>query len=330
MNSLAKLAGGLGAALVLSVPVSAATIAEDFSTNPLAHGWSIFGNTNLFHWNNTNQNLRVTWDSSQANSYFHLPLGTILTRSDDFSLSFDLEFIDYVIGSSPGKSGTFETAIGLLNLDQARLTNFFRGAGVNAAYGPKNLVEFNFFPAFDNFLPTIDQVVVSSSNVWLYNDNNLLEMTPGETFRILMDYVAATRTLTTIISNNAVQFGQTQTILVPTNFDFRVTAFSVSSYSDAIQPPPPGSILAHGTVDNISITVPPPPVMNLTGAFSNGVWRAQFTSCTNWSYSLERATEFQSWTNVAASVSGPPPTMILSDTNPPPGRAWYRVKAQRP
>src|SRR5260221_6239186 len=61
------------------------TISEDFATNPLLRDWSVFGDTNLFRWNATNQNLEVTWDSSRSNSYFHLPLGNILARADDFS-----------------------------------------------------------------------------------------------------------------------------------------------------------------------------------------------------------------------------------------------------
>ena len=71
-------------------PRAAATITENFSANPLQNGWQIFGDTNLFQWDSTNQNLAVTWDSSQTNSYFYHPLGTILTRNDDFSLAFDL------------------------------------------------------------------------------------------------------------------------------------------------------------------------------------------------------------------------------------------------
>src|ERR1017187_10525384 len=39
----------------------AATIVEDFSTNPQTNGWQVFGDTNLFYWNSTNQNLEVTW-----------------------------------------------------------------------------------------------------------------------------------------------------------------------------------------------------------------------------------------------------------------------------
>src|SRR5208283_6228045 len=69
----------------------AATLTENFSTDPLQNGWQIFGNTNLFQWNATNQNLAVTWDSSQTNSYFYHPLGTVLTRNDDFSIAFDLQ-----------------------------------------------------------------------------------------------------------------------------------------------------------------------------------------------------------------------------------------------
>src|SRR3569832_1091645 len=79
------------AALISSATGKAATLTEDFSTNPLGHGWRIYGNTNLFHWNSTNHNLAVTWDPSQTNSYFYQPLGTILAKADAFSLSFDLQ-----------------------------------------------------------------------------------------------------------------------------------------------------------------------------------------------------------------------------------------------
>lgn len=316
--------------LSIAPPLSATTFTEDFATNPATTGWQFFGDTNLFVWDSTNQNLRVTWDSSKTNSYFHRPLGTILNSEDDFSLSFDVMLEDYAIGTTPGRFSTFEIAIGFLNLDQATKTNFFRGAGINATYGPKNLVEFNFFPAFDSFLPTLGQVIVSTNNAWRYNDSNLLDLTPGETFAVTMNYVAITRTLTTSISNNAAPYGQTQTILVPTNFDFRVSTLSVSSYSDAVQPPPAGSILAHGTVDNFVVVTPPPPVENLTGTFVGAHWQVQFTSRTNWFYTLERTANLVTWTNAALVSSGNGATLILSDTNPPAGQAFYRVKANRP
>ena len=307
--------------------VNAATFTENFSADPAANGWRVFGNTNQFQWDATNQNLRVTWDSSQTNSYFHRPLGTILTRDDDFLLGFNLTFSDYTNNVTPGKSNSAPAAIGLLNLDQATQTNFLRGTGVNGTYGPKNLVEFDFFPPFSTFLPTIAQVVVSTNNAWLYNHDNLQELTPGETFRITMSYAAATHTLTTIVTNSTGQYGSTQTIVVATNYDFRVATFAISSYSDKFSL---DSILAHGVVDNVTVTVPPPPVQNLSGAFSNGVWRAQFLSRSNWLYTLERTTDFQSWTNVSPAVSGNATNLCLQDTNPPGSRAFYRVRGERP
>ena len=63
---------------------------EIFSSNPLESEWAIHGDNSLFAWDETRQALRVTWDSSRTNSYFHHPLGTTLSASDDFALSFDL------------------------------------------------------------------------------------------------------------------------------------------------------------------------------------------------------------------------------------------------
>ncbi len=303
------------------------TFTEDFSTDPAENGWEIFGNTNLFHWDRTNQNLHVTWDSAQTNSYFHRSLGTILARDDDFSLSFDLTFTDYACGTTPGKPYAAPVALGFLNLAQATDPNFSRGAGVNATYGPRNLVEFNFFPAFDAFLPTIDQVIVSTNNVWLYNDDNLLELTPGETFRVAMAYQAATLTLTTIISHHGAQYGLTQTIQVPTNFDFRVATLAVSSYSDVRDI---GSVLAHGVVDNFVVVTPPAPVENLSGGFASAGWQVQFSSRTNWLYTLERTSDLQLWNTVSPVTPGNGAGLTLTDTNPPAGNAAYRVKAQRP
>jgi hypothetical protein len=85
-------------------------------------------------------------------------------------------------------------------------------------------------------------------------------------------------------------------------------------------------------VDNIVITLPPPPVQNLTGAFSNNVWQAQFISQSNWLYTLQRSANLQSWNNVSAStsISGNGTNLFLPDNNPPPDKLFYRVRADRP
>ena len=119
----------------------AATITEDFSTDPLQHGWQVFGDTNLFAWNSTNRNLEVTWDSTQPNSYFYHPLGAALTRYDDFSLEFDLRLSDIASGVEPGKTGPLEIGLGFLNLAEATSTNFMRGA----YGGAPDVAEFDYY-----------------------------------------------------------------------------------------------------------------------------------------------------------------------------------------
>jgi hypothetical protein len=71
-------------------------------------------------------------------------------------------------------------------------------------------------------------------------------------------------------------------------------------------------------------------VKNLAGAFSGGQWQAQFISCTSWFYTLERSENFQSWTNISPVTAGNGTNLMLSDNNPPPGKAFYRIRAERP
>src|SRR2546430_17254842 len=102
---------------VLSV-ARAITITENFSTDPSLNGWQIFGDTNLFQWDSANQNLAVTWDSSQTNSYFYQPLGATFTKADGFCVQFDLNLKD------ANAIGYFQLAIGLCNFAEATATNF--------------------------------------------------------------------------------------------------------------------------------------------------------------------------------------------------------------
>jgi hypothetical protein len=71
-------------------------------------------------------------------------------------------------------------------------------------------------------------------------------------------------------------------------------------------------------------------VQNLIGAFSNGLWQVRFLSRSNWLYTLERTSDFVSWTDQSPATSGNGMILILSDTNPPATRAFYRVRANRP
>ena len=210
----------------------ATTIAENFSANPLQKGWQIFGDTNLFQWDATHHNLAVTWDSSQTNSYFYHPLGTILTRNDDFSLEFDLQSNDVEAGGYG-----FELAIGFLNLAEATSTNFNRSTGANSP----DLVEFTYFPATAYFDSTVWPLFVDTNSDFNWNgasDYAIYAPTPGDWYHIVMTYTASNQTLVTTMTN----FEQTSgvTIIDPLDLtnpnypftDFRVDAISINSYQD--------------------------------------------------------------------------------------------------
>ena len=310
---------------------SATCIAEDFVANPLQSGWGAFGDTNLFQWDSTNQNLRVMWDSSQSNSFFYHPLGTILARDDDFSLAFDLRLDDIGPGIDPIKTNSFELAIGFLHLGEATRTNLLRGTGSDSP----DLVEFDYF--WDSgYGATVWPAFVDTNSSFNYNssaDYSVFGLAPGDWYHVVMNYTASNQTLVTTLTNSEQPSGVA--ITQPLNgffTDYRVDTIAISSYSDAGQDPEfgEGSILAHGAVDNFVVTVPPQPIQNLSGAFSNSVWQVHFSSRSNWVYTLERTTNFQSWAAASPSVSGNGINLSLSDTNTISGNAFYRVKAERP
>ncbi len=325
-----------GLSIVCAPRCVAATFQEDFSAAPSTRGWKIFGNTNLFEWDSTNQNLRVTWDSSQTNSYCYLPLGTILTRNDDFSFAFDLRLLDASTGDT---TGPLQMALGLLNLADATGTNFARGAGVSP-----NVAEFDYFPAgyfpgYSSPATTQPAFIDRTSSAFAPIDLTPydLALPTGQVMRITFTYTASNQTAALTVTTNGVALAQLPTLALTnpiqsefaaTN-DYRVTVFSISSFSEAGQYPPyVGSILAHGVVDNVALTVPPPPIQNLTGAVSNGVWQVQFANRTNWLYTLERTLDFVSWSGASTTTSGNGTSLVLQDTNSPPARAFYRVRAQ--
>jgi hypothetical protein len=306
--------------MVAASVCGAATIDENFSSNPQQNGWRIFGDTNLFQWDSTNQYLDVTWDSAQSNSYFYLPLGTILAKSDDFSLAFDLR-LDTAEASGFG----FELAVGFLNVAEATSTNFNRSTGATSP----DLVEFTYFPDA-GFGPTIWPILVDTNSLFNWTGANnyaIYPPIPGDWYHIVMTYRASRQTLVTTMTNFEQTSGITVVDPLMTNFtDFRVDTISLNSYRDDGQG---DSIFAQGAVDNLVVTLPPPPIQHLSGAFSNDIWRAWFLSRSNWVYTLQRTTDLQTWTNVSPASAGNGTNLFLPDTHPPTNQAFYRISAQR-
>ncbi|HYG35091.1 MAG TPA: hypothetical protein VEC99_09920, partial [Clostridia bacterium] len=288
---------------------------EDFATDPLARVWSTFGDANLFRWNATNQNLEVTWDSSRTNSYFQLPLGTLLTRRDDFSVALDLTVKDIAIGTNPEKPGTFQIALGFLNQADAERTNFLRGSGSDAP----NLVEFSFFPD-SGFGATVWPTVYSTNSVMNFSsgsDYSLFDLPLGVPMRVVLSYTASNQTASVSITTNGVLVGPLASAPLSSQFtEFVVDTFAIASYSDAGQEPfMPGSVLAHGVVDNLVVSAPLPALRDFQGALVAGNWQASFQTRTNWNYQLQASEDLSTWKNIGEIISGTGQKVLALDTN---------------
>ena len=318
-----------------------ATFTEDFSTNPLQRGWQVFGDTNLFGWNQTNQNLEVTWDSTHPNSYFYRPLNVTLTRYDDFTVEFDLRLSDIASGVEPDKTGPLQIGFGLLNLAGATSTNFMRGKFGAAP----NVAEFDYYaygyyedsgviyPSPASTVPSFIAGTVTNHYAPVFVSVFETQLPTDQTVHIRFAYSGGDQTAIVSTTTSGVPLSQLGPLVLTDSGNsqfaatdnFRVDTFSISSYSSAGDPF--DSVLAHGTVDNLTVTAQLLPITRLTGsANANGVWVAQFFAHSNWLYTLERTSDFKSWMPVSATLRGTEDIMTLQDTSALPAQAFYRIR----
>ena len=305
---------GLFASLL--APVGAATFTENFTRDPAADGWQIFGNTNLFRWDSANQVLDVTWDSTQTNSYFYLPLGKTCTKADSFYLRFDLQLND----ATNFNSG-MELAIGLLHFSDATNSSFSR-----ANFDSPNVCEFDYFPRYvydgKPYPDSVDATIIDASgwNTYFAFDNFTLN--PGVAYRIELAHQAGAGAISCEVSTNGQIISSLPNIYGSAG-DFQLDVLSITSYSDDGSG---DSILAHGTVSNLAFATPLPIEFIQPPAAA----QIQFVSDTNWVYTLQGSADLINWTAVAPGVFGNGTNLLLQATNPPCGAEYYRVSAELP
>jgi hypothetical protein len=308
--------------------VTGTVLAEDFSNNPVADGWQAFGTTNLFTWAAANQGLQVTWDSTQPNSYFYHPLGTIMTSNDAFSVSFDLLLND--ANTNADGTNALDLSIGFLNLSQAENPNFLVGSE-----DATNLAGFQFYPGADGYLPDLEATLQDANGLYYFAYNDV-PWSFGAYYHVIINHAAGTSALTGQVLVN----GRLYTSLPGGGLyggfynegtgDFRLDTVAISSYSDAdsaLYGEGPYSITAHGMVKNFLITAPPPPVSYLFGSLTNNAWQVQFWSRAGWNYTLEKSADLQTWSPPAPPVAGVGGQMTLQDTGAPGQSHYYRVSA---
>jgi hypothetical protein len=160
-----------------------------------------------------------------------------------------------------------------------------------------------------------------------------LKLDTNQLFHVEMRFVAAQQRLVTRMTRNGQPFGPVNDAFLGNYFsDFQVDALAICSYSDEGQPDPDwaGSVLAHGTVDNLTC-ISPSPVSNVAGDFHLRQWRVEVPGQWNWVYTLERTTNSTDWVQVAGPEAGTGSVLILADENAPAGpSSLYRVRATRP
>jgi hypothetical protein len=326
--------GGLALAGLFGSVALAATAAvfqENFASDPASRGWRALGYTNLFQWNAANGNLEVTWDSSRANSYFCLPLPDTVTEADDFGLSFDLQLNDFAAGINPAKPNPFQLALGFCNLAQATAPGFVRGSGFQSP----NLVEFSFFPDPGPpwlWGPSLTATLIDwTATNWSFGGFAPAGLSTDSVYRVTLNYFASNRVLRATILRDGQPWMTVDDAVAGAGFlGFEVDHVGVMSYSDDGQDPYySGSILAHGTLDNVVVTAPAA-VSQCTGGLAGGQWEMTFQSRRNWLYQLERTVDFLSWSATGGPTAGNGGPLVLRDASPPAGAAFYRVKAWRP
>jgi hypothetical protein len=310
-----KIGLSLALASLFVTSASAFTINEKFTSDPAADGWQIFGDTNLFKWDSTNQNLDVTWDSSQTNSYFYHPLGATFTKADSFCVQFDLNLTD------ADANGYFELAIGLCNLAEATSTNFSR-ANVTSP----NLFEFDYFPDGTNsYGPSIDGTLIDANDNFYFAFDDSQPLAGGVTYRVVLIHRAGESSISGTVYTNGQVFTSLPKIDNYGPDDFSLDTLTISSYTttDDFYG---DSLLVHGTVDNLAFASPLP--VDKVGTIAAG--QIQFTSDTNWLYTLEQTADFQTWTPAAPAIFGNGTNLVLQATNLPADKSFYRVRAELP
>lgn len=331
------------ASLFLTLSARAAVITEDFSTDPLQHGWNILGDTNLFQWDSVSNQLAVTWDSSKPNSFFWYGLDGYLTRYDDFSFEFDLFLNDIASNTEPGKTGPMQIALGFQNYPVVTRPDYLRGFGGFGDFS--DIAEFNYYPygyfEFGEFIYPSPASFVPSfvSGTPAFSPNSLtpyvLELPTNILMHVTMVYSADHQTASLKATTNGVSVGAVPDLVLNTtnnnNFtasdDYNVNIFSITSYTSIGDDY--DSLLAHGTIAHLQINLPPP-ARNLAVAFTNGSWQVTFNDKTNWLYTLERSLNLVSWSDASAPVLGNGTTLVIPDTNAPSPNAFYRIRAARP
>lgn len=329
-----------GVALVMGLAqtVSAQSLLrEDFNTDPAARGWASIGDQSLFGWIPEDQRLNVVWDSSKPNSYYHLPIGQSLTPQTPFRLRFRMALGAVAVGTNPGKPYTFQISVGLIRLADATAPGYARGAGIGPENGPRNLVEFTYFPD-SGFGATVAPTIVNRDNQYAAAYSYPLELSLGREFEVEMEFLPEAKLLKTRMWRDGEPFGTEpgrtiEDAVLPEGFaSFEVDTVVVASYSDEGQTPPEfsGSVLAMGWVDDIELELPAAEAPRVSVAWAGGRALLRFDGRADRIYQLEASVDLVQWEAVGAPKAGVRGPMEIAEEGAASGVRFFRLKVSAP
>jgi hypothetical protein len=171
----------------------------------------------------------------------------------------------------------------------------FRGTGINAVHGPRNLVEFTYFPD-SGFGATVAPTIITDKNQIYFSGNYPLEMLGGEQYEIELKFDPTQQTLYTTLIRNGESLPLKPLHFSASETDFVLNAFALSSYSDAGQSSQfSGSIRAEAQIDTIRLLWPTVPVPSLSVILQEADLLFSFTAEKGWLYSLQSSVDFIRW-----------------------------------
>jgi hypothetical protein len=302
---------------------------DDFATDPLAREWSRHGDLSPASWEPSSQRLAIDWDSTAPNRYCLRPLGRDLTRADDIRLRFRLG-LDNVATTDPNT--TFPISVGLIRREDAFATNFFRGAGVNPAWGPRNLLEFAYFPASRSITPTLSATAVASQNLrWSMVNLFPFEITPDTELTVEIQFTSATQTLSMTATRDGVPWAHGSAVIPASFGDFRLDAVSVNNYSGDHQPTGyGGQVTAHGWIDDLQVEFNDTPNVPLRLILNAGEARLTVEPPPQWIPTLESTEDLHQWTPVDETPARESREWRWQRSTAPLQSAFFRLRWSRP
>ena len=320
---------GIIALANLGASVVADDFVEEFDSDPSARSWRVLGNGEAFGWNPGGW-LDVRWDSVRPNGFYARALPGAVTERDDFQWGFDLVLESHEVGTTPGKPGTFELALGLIRIADASDPGFRRAV----LFKSRNLVEWAWFGTEPSgtIAASLSPVMIPSDGrlPWGYSDT-YLELQPGVRYGFDLAYAATNRTLSLTMTVDGEPGPALMPVLLGKNFTgFEVDAVSVNAYSDEGQDPRyAGSVRATGKVDRVRWKGPGP-VLDRIRISGGNECRIRFGTRAGWHYQVQSSDDLTTWTSAGAPREGTGTEMEWIESNAAGGNRFFRVEARRP